>query len=287
MSRCALLLLLAVGGSAGAIVIRDDVDDSRYRMAASEFTPLADLPGEGHGVLIAPRWVVTAAHAVAWQPRMNVVVLNGTPRAVEKIVFHAGYKKPSQSLIDAAMKTGDASAAMDFFASSDDIALVKLVSPVTDVTPARIFEASAAGRQIRIIGKGATGTGSMGHSPHGPNRTDLRHAFSIASSSEGRWLSYTFRRPPDAFPLEGSAGNGDSGGPLLVAVGSEWQVAGLTSWKRVQGNPAEFHPGKYGQINYGVRLAHYLDWINATMASGDVAAERRSAVAQGHAHPRE
>ena len=200
MSRFVLLLIFVVTGSAGAVVTRDDVDDSRYRFAASEFAPLVDLPIEGHGVLIAPQWVVTAAHAVAWQPRVDVVVLNGSPRAVEKVVFHSGYKKLPQELVDAAMKAGDASTAMDFLASSDDIARVKLAAPVSDVMPAKIFGASAAGKQIEIIGKGATGTGATGHSPGGPNRTDLRHAFSTAGTSEGRWLSYVFRRPPDALP---------------------------------------------------------------------------------------
>lgn len=267
MSRLAVFLLLLAAGSAGAIVIRDDVEDSGYRVAASEFPALADMPTEGHGVLIATQWVVTAAHAVAWQPEMKVVVLDGSPRAVEKVVFHPGYKKLPSELVDAAMKSGDASAAMEFLASSDDVALVKLVSPVADVVPAAVFRASPVGKQIRIIGKGATGTGAMGHSPHGPNRTDLRHAFNVVDTSDGRWLSYVFRRPPDALPMEGAAGNGDSGGPLLIAVADGWQVAGLTSWKRVDGKPAEFHPGKYGQINFGVRLAHYLDWIEATMAS--------------------
>ena len=63
---------------------------------------------EGHGVLIAPRWVVTAAHAVAWQPGMEVVVVGGAPRAVEKVILHAGYRKLPQDIIDAALKSGDA-----------------------------------------------------------------------------------------------------------------------------------------------------------------------------------
>ena len=281
MSRFAVLLAFAVAGSASAVVIRDDVKDSRYRVAASEFLPLADLPLEGHGVLIAPQWVVTAAHAVAWQPGLEVVVLNGAPRAVEKIVVHAGYKKLPQQLVDTALKSGDASGAMEFLATSDDIALIKLAEPATDVIPAQIFTSSAVGKQIEIIGKGATGTGTEGHSPDGPNRTDLRHGFSTVNSSDGRWLSYVFRAGNDAHPLEGSAGNGDSGGPLLVAVGKERQVAALTSWKRVTGNPANFRPGKYGQVNYGVRLAYYLGWINATIAAEGAKAEQRSAEAQG------
>ena len=268
MSRLALFLLLGVTCNAGAVVVRDDVDDARYRIAASAFPALVDMPTEGHGVLIAPQWVVTAAHAIAWQPRMNVVVLDGTPRAVAQIIFHPGYKKLPQALIDAAMKSGDASTAMTFIASSDDIALVKLASPVTDVTPAKIHAGALDGNTIRIIGKGATATGATGHEPTGPNRTDLRHAFNTVSSSKDRWLSYAFDSPPDALPLEGMAGNGDSGGPVLIAIGDQWHVAGLTSWKHIDGNPASFRPGKYGQISHALRLGHYLEWIKATMSTG-------------------
>lgn len=281
MFRLTLLLLLATTGSAGAVVIRDDAGDAQYRVAASEFPALVDLPTEGHGVLIAPQWVVTAAHAVAWQSGLEVVVVNGAPRAVEQVVFHEGFRKLPQALVDTSMKSGDAAVISDFLASSDDIALLKLASPVTDAAPVKVFRDSPVGKQVQIVGKGATGTGAMGHSPHGPNRTDLRRAFNEIAASEGRWLRYTFRRPPDALPLEGAAGNGDSGGPLLVAVDDEWQVAGLTSWKRVDGNPKEFCPGMYGQVNVAVHLAHYLDWIEATIATDGVDGAQRLTGARG------
>ena len=81
VTRClALALLLAAPSMAGAIVIRDDVDDARYRIPASALPALADLPGEGHGVLIAPRWVLTAAHAIAWQSALGEVSIAGVPR---------------------------------------------------------------------------------------------------------------------------------------------------------------------------------------------------------------
>src|SRR5690606_33012467 len=99
MRRTALLLLLASFG-ASAVVIRDDVPDLQHRVAVSEFPALVDMPGEGHGVLIAPQWVVTAAHAVSWQQGMSVVVIGGTPRAVQRIVIHQGYKTPPQEMVD-------------------------------------------------------------------------------------------------------------------------------------------------------------------------------------------
>ena len=108
MTRFLLLALLVVSSTADAIVIRHDLDDAQYRVPASEFPALVDMPGEGHGVLIAPRWVVTAAHAVTWQPEAGTVVLAGVPRSVERVVVHPGYRKPSHALIHQALRTGDA-----------------------------------------------------------------------------------------------------------------------------------------------------------------------------------
>ncbi|WP_363796590.1 trypsin-like serine protease [Lysobacter firmicutimachus] len=266
--RAAALLLLLVSSGAGAVVVRDDVPDLRYRMAASEFPALADMPGEGHGVLIAPQWVVTAAHAVSWQHAVDTVDVGGTPRAVRRIVVHPGYKQPPQAMIDAALKSGDWDAFFAFAATSDDIALIELSEPVRDIAPVRIYRGSALGKLVRIMGRGATGTGSTGHSLRGPNRTELRQGYNRISVSETRWIGYAFDAPPKALPLEASTGSGDSGGPILVAVGKQWQIAGVAAWKRGQVEGTELRPGRYGEISYGVRLGNYARWMEETMATG-------------------
>lgn len=274
MRLAALLLLLASSG-AGAVVIRDDVPDLQHRMAASELPALADMPGEGHGVLIAPQWVITAAHAVSWQHGMDVVVVGGTPRAVRNVVIHPGYRQPPQQMIDTALKSGDWEAFFGFIASSDDVALIELAEPALDVAPVRIYNGSTLGKVVRIMGRGATGKGSEGHPLHAPRRTDLRHGFNKITVSEGRWIGYRFDEPRNALPLEASIGSGDSGGPMLIAVGDEWQVAGITAWKRAVVTGTELHPGRYGETSYGVRLGNYADWIERTITTGGVTSETR------------
>ena len=265
MSRLLFLALLAVSFSASAIVIRDDVDDSKYRVPVSEFPALADLPGEGHGVLIASRWVVTAAHAVAWQPQIKQITINGIPRDVERLVMHPGHKTPSQKLLDQALATWDWTLFRVLLASSDDIALIELTQPVTDVAPAAINKGDDEfGQIVKIMGKGATGNGATGYEFSDPHRTELRRAYNKITSADDRWLCYIFDKPSDALPLEGGSGSGDSGGPILIQTGKDWLLAGLTSWSDAQSTIRT--PGRYGQISCNVRLSHYNDWIESIIS---------------------
>ncbi|MCW4453345.1 trypsin-like serine protease [Flavobacterium sp. MXW15] len=267
MTRFLLLMLLAASPTASAIVIRDDVDDSKYRIPASEFPALVDMPGEGHGVLVSPQWVITAAHVIPWHSELEQVVIGGIPRDVERVVVHPGYTRPPQALIDQALSTGEWILAVVQMASSDDIALVRLTQPVTDVVPAAIHkDGDELGQVVQIMGKGATGTGASGHDPAGPNRTELRRAFNTITSAHDRWFCYVFDEPASALPLEGKTGSGDSGGPALIRVDDQWTLAGLAAWGFIHGDVRTVRPGLYGQLTCNVRLSHYIEWIESAVS---------------------
>ena len=266
MNRFPCLLLLAISCSASAVAIRHDVDDSKYRVEPSEFPALADMPGEGHGTLIAPQWVLTAAHVVNGN-QVTAIDLNGKSRKVERVVVYPGYTGLPQALIEKAL-AGDASEGMVFLAASNDIALVKLAEPVTDVAPARIHHGELArGRLVKLIGKGGTGNGIDGMPAHGSHRTELRRAYNNISGVDGRWLSYTFDSGEAALDLEGMGANGDSGSPLLVEAGGQWEVAGLASYKSIVGPLVENRVGVYTQQSYNLRVSQYDAWIASVTAS--------------------
>ena len=260
------MVVLAASSSASAVVIRHDVDDSKYRVPPSELPALVDMPGEAHGVLVAPQWVITAAHTVPHG--IKQVVIGGTPRDVERVVVHPGYRTPPDEMIHQAMTTGEAVLVLVWLASADDIALVRLAEPVTDIAPVAIHTGGdEANRIIKIVGKGATGTGATGHDPKGPNRTELRRAFNTVTSAYDRWFCYVFDAPPSALPLEGSTGNGDSGGPALIEVDGQWVLAGLAGWKFLPGDVRTARPGQYGHTFCNVRLSYYSDWIENAMSA--------------------
>lgn len=266
--RCRLLSVLMpmLSANVSAVVIRADVDDAQYRVEASEMPALVDLPGEGHGVLIAPQWVLTAAHAIAWQSDIEQVTLAGVNRKVARLVFYPGYQQPPAALLDQAMATWDWTLFRAFLAASDDIALIRLHEAVTDVPPVAIHRVDDEfAKTITIFGKGATGDGQQGYEFSDPHRTQLRRAQNRISSAHGRWLCYRFDPPQDALPLEGGSGSGDSGGPVLIRIAETWSLAGVTSW--VDPQTTGRTPGKYGQISCNVRVSHYQGWIDSEIAA--------------------
>lgn len=271
--------LLAVSTAVGAVVIRADVDDAKYRVPASAFPALVDMPGEGHGVLIAPQWVVTAAHATPMQMQgmENDVSIGGVARKVKRVITHPGYKKVPDQLIKEVLAAGDLTKLHAFLDSSDDIALIELTSPVTDVTPVPLYRGNKeVGMTAELVGKGATGNGAKGQDSHSSHRTVLRHAFNVIVGDDARYVWYRFDTPTSALPLEGITGNGDSGGPLFIQDGSSRQLVGLASWSKY---PPD-HPflktwtpdrplveGLYGEIVHAVRISNYIPWIEGLISA--------------------
>ncbi|MBY0568847.1 MAG: trypsin-like serine protease [Hyphomonadaceae bacterium] len=242
--------------------------DERYQARAPDIPQLVDMPNVGHGVLIAPRWVVTAAHTI--QGEVHSVTIGGVPREVDHIEIHPGYRSVPGDIVQRALETGRALEINQFLAGIDDVALIRLSQPINDIEPIRIYSGNGeVGRTAQLFGKGATGTGLSGVVQGSPQRGVLRRAFNRIDAADGRWIVYTFDDGRRAHRLEGMGGSGDSGGPVLIRVRGHWTLAGLISWKG--GDVDVRQPGsRYGQPAYNVRLSHYAEWIQETLSrSGD------------------
>jgi hypothetical protein len=278
-----LLMLILVAGSAQAIVRRHDVADARYLVPRASIPALVDLPDEGHGALIAPRWVVTAAHAIkAMQamPEDRYVTIGGKRREVAKIIVYPNYQASSEAwkALFAQLKSGDAIAWKkhydDAMASMHDIALLELKQPVDDVPAMPFYRGSdEAGKLAEIYGAGATGTDLSGAPDNAPHRGALRRAENRITDAKGPWLRYVFDCGTSALPLEGVIAGGDSGGPLLIEVNGKWVLAGLAhgldgSLEDVsRTRSGNFRLGVCGQTFASTRVAFYAGWIDETMRS--------------------
>lgn len=288
--RYALPALLALATSAHAIVIRSDVPDSRYRVSVNAMPALVDLSMEGHGALIARRWVVTAAHATKMMrimPGHDYVVMAGKHRKVSRIVLYPDYLEVSAKwdALFERMKSDDAASWLADYESVrgllHDIALIELSEPVEDVQPVALYRGSdEQGRIAEIYGKGATGTSATGAAPDAPHRGDLRRADNRITGANGQWLVYRFDCGAEALPLEGAVGGGDSGGPVLIEHGGQWQLAGLT--QGLYSHMADlsafragtFRQGLCGQDFSSSRISHYALWIDSVITSPGHATQR-------------
>lgn len=256
--RLLFLSSLVFASAAQAIVIRHGVDDAAYRVDAAVMPALADISYSGHGVLISPRWVITAAHTVAGDLQNVGVSIAGACRQVDRVVLHPGYR-----IIPAELYQGHSGPAAQAQEARDDIALIRLAEPVQGVEPATLYSGDGeVGAWVRLLGKGATSTGDIGLDRAAPQRTELRQAYTQVTAADARWIDSLFDSGEAAHPLQGMMGSGDSGGPMLMEVApGEWQVIGLAAWTAYDGDLADYRGGIYGQVSKHVRLSAYVDWI--------------------------
>ncbi|MGH8037681.1 MAG: trypsin-like serine protease [Stenotrophomonas sp.] len=269
MKQLLLLACLILPFAASAVVIRDDVDDAKYRIDASEFPALADMPGEGHGVLVASKWVVTAAHAAPMDGMGAKVTIGGHAYKAARVFVHPGYKRMPDALGQEALKSGDPSGIHAFLAGSDDIALIELEAPVENVAPVALYRGMDEVTAVAmLVGKGASGNGALGQNPKDPHRGVLRRAYNAITGANGRYLWYRFDSPAKGLPLEGVLGSGDSGGPLVVQGKQGLQLVGLGSWITAVPEHA-LEAGFYGQMVYNVRISRYVPWIDGVMCAAD------------------
>src|SRR5690242_9873112 len=119
----ATIAILLTASCINAIIIRHDRDDALYIALGSKFPVVGHLNEQVECTLIAPQWVISAAHTIEDNNPFGrlFVVFAGRRYEVDKAFLHPARVR---SAID----------------SSADLALLKLSEPVQGITPAILYD---------------------------------------------------------------------------------------------------------------------------------------------------
>lgn len=235
-----IILAMAPIAALGGIVIRHDRPDDRYRQLGERYPAVSSFGRAGTATLIAPQWVLSAAHVVAGMRRGATISFTGQSYEIDRTVIHPEWKEMGPK----------------------DIALVRLTKPVADVPVMPIYtERDESGAQIIFVGDGGTGTGLTG--PQRPEDGLKRGATNVVDSADAEWLYFTFDAPPGGTELEGISGPGDSGGPAILERNGKSFVVGVS----VFGRPGEKGRGTYGAQEGYTRVSSHADWIRSVLSS--------------------
>jgi hypothetical protein len=235
---CCLIAAPALAGT-----IRDDRLDTTYRSYGnqSQFAAVGSYSaGSAFGsfTLIAPQWALTAAHVVDTNLNADLSddAITGDTLTVGGVTRHAAEAIVPVGINGNRGWDGNINAGFD-------LALVRLDSPITTVTPATLYTSfQELGKQITSVGFGQSGTGKTGATTSsgikraGDNVVDQLFGFSNGLTA----LRYDFDEPsprtsPNVFgssaplDLEYSIAPGDSGGGSFIFEDGQWLLAGVNS----------------------------------------------------------
>ena len=256
-------LITVLGPLIGAVLLQNSVSASTVRhdqvggdylnlAAQMDYAPVGRFVNSwgytGNATLIAPNWVLTAAHVLN-AASGGTFSINGDSYTSAQMVINPGWN-------------GNAFNGYDF-------ALVRLSTPVLGVTPASLYTGSSELGQIgTFVGYGFTGTGLTGWQTLDNQKRAFQNVIDGNFGNPSVLLGSDFDNPNspadsdfgDVNPLtlEGCVAPGDSGGGIFLFDGSQSYLAGVISF--VAGRDGNAN-ADYGDVSGFGRVSAFAPWI--------------------------
>lgn len=248
MKSLALLLALTLPAVAGT---RDDgVPDERYVALGEQLRPYtAEIAGvnadqrrqTATAVVIAPRWVITAAHVAAGCDDLVVTYGAGVVRSIDRVCVNPDWRQGELGTADVALCHLELDAGLEWYPLLAD-----------EVRP---------GEVCLVAGYGITGRMSAGYDLFdgrlraGTQRIDRVEGVVVWCKAQRR-----------GSPLEYCIAPGDSGGPLFVGSGKAARLAAIHSFQSSERGPLR---SRYGEETGHVSIPAVRPWIDQVMEVSD------------------
>jgi hypothetical protein len=202
----------------------------------------------GNATLIAPNWVLTAAHVLTTSSSGTFTIGGNAYTSAQSFVH------PSWN--------GNAF-------NGYDLALVRLSAPVFGVSPASLYSGSLEMSQTAtFVGFGLTGTGLTGWQTLDNQKRGFQNVIDGNFGNPSVLLGSDFDNPlnaadsdfglPTPLTLEGCVAPGDSGGGVFISNGTQSYLAGVISFVAARDGNAN---ADYGDVSGFGRVSAFVPWI--------------------------
>jgi trypsin len=270
MAMTTVLLGVATSTAVQASDVKFELKRNQIpKIVGGDQTPVGERPwmvslqGDGShfcgASLIDAQWVLTAAHCVedidqnnlgSLQIRANFTDLHtaeGSSSKVAKVFIHQDYNQQGKA--------------------AADVALLRLVTPITDVQPIQLADAEfmaehgLAGTLASVSGWGVTQ--EDGDIPNLMQKVAVPLVTNEVCNSPDAYNGEIANTELCAGFAEGGKDScqGDSGGPLVLPFNNGFVQAGVVSW-----GDGCARPNKYGVY---ARVESFHPWINNLMAGNE------------------